>query len=335
MTIESFVSGRKWLFAPKSYLMDRVVPDIEQILLPAATTESGVITIDWPNSETTRPSGSAGKKERIWSELSNRFRPVRLSGDLVVDLRVRWPHNWAHVLNNHLPLALYLRDLTRKNVREMSVLFDRNAPDYVVDLFMIFGFKVNTYSGRVTTTFLNFDAEPWICIRSIAYKWVQNYFHVTGIRDEIFRDTEELPSKIFINRKKTRTLQNQRDVIRYLSSRGFVVIYPEDLSPQRQLKLFADAEQVVAIHGANMAPLLFRDIENPGLRVVELLSPGHMTNYYRIMSEQVGAAWAGVRGRIEPKHLKYAYRQNQRFSKYSLSPFYVDIESLEAAMDSV
>ena len=72
-----------------------------------------------------------------------------------------------------------------------------------------------------------------------------------------------------------------------------MTIYPEDLSPQEQLKLFTDAEQIVGIHGAGMAPLLYRDTNKPSLKLVEILSPGHMTNFFRVIAEHTGTSWVG------------------------------------------
>jgi hypothetical protein len=336
LQIEPFSSSEQRLFTAKSYLIDRIEADVEQILLPPASTRSGRIEYSFPNSDTTRASNSANKKEKLNAEFRNRFKPITIDSPLLIDLRVRWPDNWAHALNNHLPLALYLRDQVNPSQRgDVSVLFDCSIPSYVTNLFELFGFRAKKSSGRVTAAFIDFKVEPWICLRSIAYKWLREYFHDTGLKNRIFSEIEEMPKKVYLARRKTRFVRNQEQLTGFLSSLGFVTVYPEDLSIQKQLKLFADARQVVAVHGASIGPLLYRDQNSPQLKFVEILSPAHMTNYYRIMSDQVGALWSGVRGRIEPKHLKYAYKENQAFTKYSLSSFHVDIESLKAAMKDI
>jgi capsular polysaccharide biosynthesis protein len=334
--VQPFTCGEKRLFTAKSYLIDRVVPDIEQVLLPATSTKGGQVNFWWSNSETTHLSNSASRKEKLRAEMKNKFRPVRLTSSLLIDLRTKWPDNWAHVLSNHLPLACFIRDsITLEHEREVTVLLDSSSPQYIISLFKMFKFKVFKNSGRVTGNFVNLEVEPWICIRSVAFKWIQKYFHNSSLKDDIFSGIEQMPSKVFLNRKKTRSARNQSELSGFLSALGYVTIFPEDLSPQKQLKLFADAEHVVAIHGAGAAPLLYRDINQTRLKFVEILSPGHMTNYYRIMADQVGALWVGVRGRIEPKHLKLAYSEDQVFRRYSLSSFFVDTESLQAALGSI
>lgn len=155
-----------------------------------------------------------------------------------------------------------------------------------------------------------------------------------GIVDRLARvEGAPLPARVLLARRKTRDLSNQAEVEAVLVPRGFRTIYPEDLSVADQFRLFNTAETIVGVHGAGLAPLLYR---HPGAalrRVVELLPCGHMTDVYRSMSQQVGCGWIGVRGRIKPEYIRPAYALGRPFTRYSLDSFEIDPVSLERALD--
>ena len=60
-----------------------------------------------------------------------------------------------------------------------------------------------------------------------------------------------------------------------------------------------------------------------------------MTDVYRGMSQQVGCAWIGVRGRIKPEYIRPAYVLDTPFTRYSLDNFEVDPASLDLALDMI
>ena len=113
---------------------------------------------------------------------------------------------------------------------------------------------------------------------------------------------------------------------------GYVTVYPEDLSVEDQFQLFNTAEQIVAVHGAGLGPLLYRHPNSPLRHLVEILPCGHMTDFFRLMAQQVGVPWTGVRGRLKPEYVAPAYQMQNFFKQYSLDNFEVDPESLERAL---
>jgi capsular polysaccharide biosynthesis protein len=118
-----------------------------------------------------------------------------------------------------------------------------------------------------------------------------------------------------------------------LAPHDYTTIHAEDLSPADQMRLFREAEAMVAVHGAALAPLLYVPPGGRLRQLVEILPVGHMTDVYRVMAEQVGVGWTGVRGRIKPKHVEPAYRIGTPFKRFSLDSFEVDIVALERALD--
>ncbi len=88
--------------------------------------------------------------------------------------------------------------------------------------------------------------------------------------------TEDTPRKIFISRKdapRKRALVNEQDLSTQLQQRGFSEIVMSDQSLDRQIALFANADVIVASHGAALVNLMFC---REGTRVVEV-----MADHYR------------------------------------------------------
>lgn len=72
------------------------------------------------------------------------------------------------------------------------------------------------------------------------------------------------------------------------------------------------------------------------LEFVEIFSPAHMTNVYRIITHQVGGKWVGVRGRLWPKLVMQAYEcEMEKVRQYTFVDFEVCLLSLEKAMESI
>ena len=117
---------------------------------------------------------------------------------------------------------------------------------------------------------------------------------------------------------------------------GFVHIYAEDLGVAGQLRTLSQAEQIVAVHGAGLAPVAFCPPDRPPLQLVELFPVGHITNYYRAFSAAMQAPWCGVRGHIPPAALGEIYNlEGGAYTKHSLEDFTVDVASVEAALEIV
>ena len=144
-----------------------------------------------------------------------------------------------------------------------------------------------------------------------------------------------LPRRVFLSRKDTRVPSNAAEVEGFLGARGFKTVYPEDLSASDQMHLFAGAEEMVAVHGAGLAPLLYcgagAGLEGGPRRLIEVLPCGHITDVYRVIADRVGCAWIGVRGRLKPEYIRPAYDIGAGFSKFSLDSFEIDIAALEEA----
>lgn len=327
------------LITARSYLVDRIVPDCETILLPGKSVPGGQLR--YRRVEGIAAPGNRARRSRWLSGLTRTApaQPVALQDGIGIDLRVNSPQNWAHFLTNHTPLVFVLADALGLPPERMICILPTDIPAYVLRAADLLGLRVQLSDGPVQGDCLAFDLDNWNVLRPLRRDWLVQL----GAVDRIARSTAAidptagavtLPRRVFLARRKTRAIANQPEVEALLSTHGFVTIYPEDLDAALQFRLFDEAEVIVAVHGAGLAPLLYRQ---PGSRLrllIQILPCGHMTDVFRVMAQQVGCDWIGVRGRMKPAYVAPAYRLGQPFTEYSLDNFEVDPVSIQRAIES-
>ena len=107
-------------------------------------------------------------------------------------------------------------------------------------------------TGNATNDILNIPI--WIT------KWLQEKF--------ITKD-KKIRSRIYIDRTddKLRSISNEEEIKKYLSSKNFVIIKPHEISFIDQVNYFYSADYVVGLHGAAFANIAFC---NPSTKIIEL-----------------------------------------------------------------
>jgi len=327
LTLAPYRIAPAQLITAPSYLIDRFVPACEIIHLPEKELAGGTLEIAvGPTTSTPEPKG---RKANLVDQLGLRRKRPRSVPGLFCDLRHHTPQNWAHFLNNHLPLVFVGCAQMGLSWTEVTLILPADTPDYITGAAALFGMSVHTTDDPVTGEALLLDMAPWTGLRPARADWVKSP-EIAACLARLPTDTA-LPSQVFLTRRDTRTLANSAEVEAWLTARGFTTLLAEDLSPGDQMRLFHEAHQIVAIHGAALAPLLYRRPGRHLTALVELLPCGHMTDVYRVMAQQVGVPWIGVRGRIKPEYIAPAHDFTKRFDQFSLDTFDVDIASLELA----
>jgi hypothetical protein len=94
--------------------------------------------------------------------------------------------------------------------------------------------------------------------------------------------------KLYVTRRnaKVRRIINETEVADYLAHRGFEVVALETRTFREQVQLFAEADMVVAQHGAGLTNLLFS--QSP--RVLEIMSDQDRQIYFSLISQSRGFA---------------------------------------------
>ena len=85
-------------------------------------------------------------------------------------------------------------------------------------------------------------------------------------------------------RRNNRIIRNHDEVQGALVDRGFITIDPAAMSVADQVKAFAEAETIVATHGAALANLAFT---SPGARVIEIFAPDLVAPCFWALSQRV------------------------------------------------
>jgi capsular polysaccharide biosynthesis protein len=81
------------------------------------------------------------------------------------------------------------------------------------------------------------------------------------------------PKRIYVERGfvRNRRLLNEDALMTFLAGHGFERLRMDGLSVSEQARTFANAEAIVAVHGAALTNLVFAA---PGAKVVEIFPPG-------------------------------------------------------------
>jgi capsular polysaccharide biosynthesis protein len=93
-------------------------------------------------------------------------------------------------------------------------------------------------------------------------------------------DTDGGGNRIYISRRNAtrRRVRNEGEVVELLRGYGFESYALEELSVAKQVELFANAELVVAPHGAGLTNVLYSD----DVTIVELFGESKKTTFYRL-----------------------------------------------------
>ena len=98
------------MFGPRSFFVDRAIPEVEVIQLAKKTVPSGGVA--WFKSDhavmiAPKPSRRQLLRDRLRGRHIPKIQP--LEGNLGLDCRNLSPQNWSHFLNIHVPLAFALQ----------------------------------------------------------------------------------------------------------------------------------------------------------------------------------------------------------------------------------
>lgn len=243
------------LITARSYMIDRFTPDCEIVALPGKQVAGGRLRfrrgpVTFP---AVPPKGRAAR-------LGTRLRPPgtqSIEDRVLFDLRHHHPENWAHFLNNHLPIVFRLCEETGTEHDAALLVTPRATPGYLEAAAAIFGLELLPTDGPVAGEGMTFRMEPWTAIRTVRADWVRRPAVSRALGAAVARARAELPRRPFLARRDTRAISNMPEVEGCLATHGYETVYAEDLAAADQFRLFREAEAIVAVHGAALAPLLY------------------------------------------------------------------------------
>jgi hypothetical protein len=325
------VTSVSYVIGPRSFLTDCVEPQTEiRVLYPRRFPSlSSKLSIDGI-SETGVYGGRADKLRARFS------RVVDLPADQPhLDVRPLKIANWSHALNQAFPLALKANDLARENGwGDITVVLPDRVPAQFVRLLDAFGFRHISTNLPVRGRFIRCGPHTGQTIQYHSRRWLAP--HMERLRRFTGSVRSDLPRRFFLDRRAGRHLLNADEVRVHLAARGFVPVYAEDFSVEEQIELFLGAEDVVALHGAGLAPVMYRTEEDGPLRLIEILSPGLMLNFFQPLMRDLPVDYRFVMGTPTEEMAVQAYRiDSPKLSfkrKHDMSPFALDLAALQLAL---
>lgn len=124
----------------------------------------------------------------------------------------------------------------------------------------------------------------------------ENYLFSRGLfQTDIDRCLTTQTKRIYVSRgnAKRRKVLNESQVILLLKQYGFETVAMDDKTLQDQIHLFANAEAIVAPHGAALTNLLFI---RPGTKVIELIPDGYVNNCFYALANYGNAEYYYLQG---------------------------------------
>jgi capsular polysaccharide biosynthesis protein len=228
---------------------------------------------------------------RITIESDLLRRAPRLSGNFAIFYNRQFLNHYHWLIDGLLNLFL-LRKMTDSN---LTILFS-SAPESAVtahhlDCLQILGF------GDMA---LKFSEEPIVQLESAS--WI----HATDTHEDFpaqvlleFQasvaasvQASTTHRRIYIERKKIRSVQNGEEVRQFLEAAGFLTVRLEEIPFLDQIRLFAGADFIVAPHGAGLSNLVFAP---PDSRVIEFMPDAEMRPFFWMISNKLGHEYGMIR----------------------------------------
>lgn len=174
--------------------------------------------------------------------------------------------NFYHFLFESLPRLLAIR------AAEPHVMFLATTaiPSYLLTILKDLDIAFAPWEGNDAVF-----TSPVVWAVTPPELWWPDPFSVATLRQHFLPKTkpEEPNSRVYISRSRSsRSLVGEVKVEQLLAANSFTVVHLEELSFTEQVQLLANAQIVVAPHGAGLSNIAFMD---SGTRVLEIASPDY------------------------------------------------------------
>jgi hypothetical protein len=327
-----------WIIGPRSYFSDRAMPQIEVSVVPARKMDAAKAVICARPHPRETDSYLRGV-ERVTSQF-NAYNTHLITPDrYYIDLRPFGLGNWSHCLNAALPFAVFIRDhLSRLGQSAPIVILNQGGiSSKVRGLFEVLGLQVLCTNTAVKAPLITLSCSTSHFIHQKSREFVAP---ISPDISNFVGSTEGVSEKVFLNRKSSRSLKNNKEIIGLLTKHGYQEVFMEDHTIEAQFAILLGARNIVAIHGAALAPLLFRNPEHGPFSLIEINTPGHIVPFFRDMVTKLPCEYRLVRGIPDQKMALAAFQNvgvpDMAFTNaHSLTSFAVDPFSVEVALESL
>lgn len=224
----------------------------------------------------------------------NLENPLFFKGRLVV-ISSPGQENWYHFLLQVLPRLKILKDsglpFDRIYINNLEFPWQTQALNVVLNALDIPEDKILAIKGDVIiqADTLIVPSVPFIpCKGTPLPAWLKKFLNDLFVKPGSLNVSEPF---IYISRSKARNRQvtNEAEVIDFLKTHGFKIVYLEDISVFEQAELFHQAKIIIGPHGSGFANLIFAQ---PNTKIIEIdhdcASP---RSFYRRFSEIMACSY--------------------------------------------
>jgi hypothetical protein len=204
--------------------------------------------------------------------------------DTVCSLVNCWGKNYFHWLVECLTRIEGSEYYQEQTGRKPVLIIDSNPPNWKIESLRLLGYElddcISWNKSRIKVKRLvvpSFRREEYQ-ISPTACRWLSQ--RIISNLPDVGTENLSFSSKIYISRSKAagRRVINEDDVLKALTPFGFVAYTLENMSFSDQVRLFSQAEIVVAPHGAGLANIIF----SQNLILIELFSSWVVPVYFTL-----------------------------------------------------
>ena len=337
-----YVREPVWMIGPRSYFADRAVPFVEISATPARRFDGESLRIDGKN-EVRSTQSFLGRREQILRRFRSRKIPNVEEGVYYVDLRIFGLGNWSHFLNMALPLSIFIKNYVSKLGGRTSVIINEKVMRPITELLDIFSMDYISTDYSVKAPLIDIKFSNGSLSGSVIHKRARDFLApVSGDFDLLDgRIPLNKYNKVFLNRKApSRFLINNEEVKKFLTEIGYQELFMDEYGADEQIAIIRQASSIVAIHGAALAPLIFRELRHGPFNFIEIAPPGLVDPFFREMVASLSCKYRMVRGVPDASMVDDAYLNVESPSmifslKHSSRQFKIDLLSLSFALQSM
>lgn len=213
------------------------------------------------------------------------------STEKVARAAVVWSHPWMgyyHWIIDVAPKLVLLQSNFGRDLGGWKLCYPRTDSAYERETLELLGIPesavIDTRKYRAIT------AER-VALTTLP-GWYQIQPAANLLRSTLIGSTAERSNlRIYLARRGRRKCTNESEIFKILSEKGFTFIADESRSLEAQIKLFQNAEVIVAPHGAALTNILWCE---SGAIIIELFGENYQPPYYRNLSKFRSLAYYSI-----------------------------------------
>jgi len=194
--------------------------------------------------------------------------------------------SYAHWLLQDFPGFIRYMELNR----EAKVAIASKPPSYVNDSLKLLEITPSKKSEILRAEYFEFIGAQY----AVALPSLRDLKTLKDFQQERIKtvEGEGIPSKIYISRRKSnRPLKDEILVHDIMTSKGFAIVYLEDMDWESQIQLFSNAEFIIGTHGAGLANIVWCQ-NSP--KVIEIYDPNFQQESLMMLGKKLNISYSRI-----------------------------------------